>query len=77
MREALMELMERAMAGTETISAASRADLFDAAALLLTNAPDIYQLGAVADAAANAAQAIRDAEARQMVFAALLKGGVS
>lgn len=73
MRECILELMERAMNGTESLPAKARADLYDAAAELLKGAPSHLQLGQTSAAAALAAKALREAEARQLTFASLLR----
>ncbi len=73
MRDSILELIERAMAGTEKLPAASRADLYDAAAALLSGASADLMLAQTAVAASQAAQALREAEARQLTFASLLR----
>ena len=73
MRESILELLARAMAGVEALPTTRRADLFEAAAVLLANAPGDLQLGSAADAAAYAARSLREAEAHQLTFAALLR----
>lgn len=73
MRDSILELLERALSGGEDLPAIRRADLYDAAATLLSNAPGPLLLGQAAAAAAAAAQALRDAEGHQLTFAALLK----
>lgn len=73
MRDSILELLERAMSGGEALTAIHRADLYDAAATLLSNAPVPLQLSQAAAAAAKAAQAIREAETLQLTFASLLR----
>ena len=73
MREAILALMERAMAGAEELPAKSRADLYAAAAELLGCAPSDFMLRDAANAADKAAQSLREAETLQLTFASLLR----
>ncbi len=73
MRESILELLERAMTGTEKLAPKVRADLYDAAAQLLSSAPEELMLSAASAAAAKAATALREAETHQLTFASLLR----
>lgn len=69
---ALMPLIRLAGEAAPVLPAAQRADLFEGVALITKGLDHSMHT-----AASLAAQAIRDAEAHQLVFASLLKGGVS
>ena len=72
MRESILELMKLALAGAENLPANRRADLYDAAATLLANAPAEFRLAQAWNAATRAADALRTAEGCQLTFSALL-----
>ncbi len=73
MRESILELMERALSGAETLPPAHRADLYDAAAALLGNTPASLELGQAGHAASKTAIALREAESCQLTFTTLLR----
>lgn len=72
MRQAVLELMRRAFNGIESVDAGSKADLYEAASALLSscNFPGLHD---EAQAAAKAANAIREAAALQQTFTTLLR----
>jgi hypothetical protein len=68
MKDLMLAVIERSLTGAEALSQAQRADLYDGVAALCGG-----QLPEVAAHAAATAAALREAEQRQLVFAALLR----
>lgn len=66
--ELMLAVIERALVGSEKLQAAERADLFEGIAQLT-----LHQVPALSLEAAETAKALREAEARQLTFAALLR----
>lgn len=68
MRDLMLTVIERALAGSESLTHAQRADLYDGVSALCRT-----EMRDVAEHASAAAAALREAEQRQLVFAALLR----